>query len=429
MRTKKIILTNFSRAVRSNALCIRPDTEKELFNYLGTHQPQSVLARGAGLSYSECCLNKNGLIINTERFNHFISFDPSSGLVVCQAGITFYELLKLHPDFIPPVLPGTLHATLAGGIANDVHGKNNPHAQSLGHHIEWLELFINDQLIRCNRVKHSELFYASIGGLGLTGVITRVALRLKKASHFVQVKNESFDSLSALLERMTQRGLTYDYQVAWLDLLKKTPRAILSLAKHSEPFTIKERTVHSVPKLPFALIQKWAMKCFNEFYFHHKKPQELLGLEEFNNPLDKLKHWNRLYGKKGLLQFQAVFPKEQSAQIIEQLLQIINKAQAIPTLAVLKLFTQSSEGLLSFCEPGFSLAIDFKNNQQGQQAINKMNQFIKENKGKIYLAKDLLLTQEQYESMYKQHLQFSKILKNYQSPMHSDLSQRLGITK
>ncbi|RUR04872.1 FAD-binding oxidoreductase [Legionella sp. km772] len=429
MRTKKIILTNFSRAVCSESLCLRPDTEKELFTYLNTHQPKSILTRGAGLSYSDCCLNKDGLIINTERFNHYLDFDPSSGLVICQGGITFYELLRLHPDFIPPVLPGTVHATLAGGLANDVHGKNNHHAKSFGHWVEWIELFIKDRLIRCSRKEHSSLFYATIGGLGLTGIIIRLALRLKKASHFVQVENESFDSLNQLIERMTHHGISYDYQVAWLDLLNKKPRALLSLAHHIPPFQAKEKAVHAVPALPISLIKKWNMKCFNNYYYHHKKPKEALGLEDFNNPLDRLKHWNRLYGKKGLLQFQAVFPTNSASATIEQLIKIINSSNAIPTLAVVKLFTQPGAGLLSFCMPGITLAVDFNNNQYAQLAIKKMNQFILENKGKIYLAKDLFLTSEQYEAMYEQHAQFSKLIIDYQSPMHSDLGQRLGIMK
>ena len=429
MRPKNIILNNFTRTLSSNSLCIRPDNEKELLNYLSTHQPKSLLTRGAGLSYSDCCLNPEGLTINTERFNHFISFDSSSGLVVCQAGITFKELLNLHPDFTPAVLPGTLHATLAGGLSNDVHGKNNHLEYSFGHHIEWIELIVNNQILRCDRNEHKELFYASIAGLGLTGVITRLAVRLKKASHFVKVKNESFNSIAPLLERMMQQGINYDYQVAWLDLLHEKPRALLSLANHCSPFPLTAKAVHSVPSLPFSLINKWTMKYFNKYHFLNKKPEENLSIEEFNNPLDKLKHWNRLYGKKGLLQFQAVFPSHNAASIIEQLLSIIKKYKAIPTLAVLKLFTHPGEGLLSFCTPGFTLALDFANNPPAQQAIKTMNQLMVANQTKVYLAKDLFLTTEQYESMYEQHTQFAKLLKEYHSPMHSALARRLGIIK
>jgi decaprenylphospho-beta-D-ribofuranose 2-oxidase len=427
MRTKKIVLTNFSRAIESQSFCLRPDNEHQLTEYLAQKKPQRILTRGSGLSYSDCCLNKDGLVINTQQFNHFISFDKASGIVVCQGGVTFHDLLYLDADFIPPVLPGTLHATLAGGIANDVHGKNNPQAQSFGHHIVWIDLLINDQVIHCSRELNSDLFYATIAGLGLTGIIIRLAIRLKKASHFVEVENEQYTSIASLLERMSTQGLSYDYQVAWLDLLHPTAKALLSCATHCTAFPGRTKTTHSIPNLPFSLIKKWNMSWFNHYYFHHKKKQERLSLEEFNNPLDKISHWNYLYGKKGLLQFQAVFPQEDALSLIEQLRTIINTNKATPTLSVLKLFTHSGEGLLSFCTPGFTLAIDFINNEQAQKTIREMNQLITNNKGSIYLAKDLLLTAEQYKTMYEEHGTFSKIVSEYQSPMYSDLAQRLEI--
>ena len=126
MREKKIVLTNFTRSIYSESFCLRPDNENQLYEYCAKEKPSPILTRGSGLSYSDCCLIKNGIIIDTSRLNHFLSFDKPSGIVVCQPGITFKELLTLDAEFIPPVLPGTLHATVAGGIANDIHGKNNP---------------------------------------------------------------------------------------------------------------------------------------------------------------------------------------------------------------------------------------------------------------------------------------------------------------
>jgi FAD/FMN-containing dehydrogenase len=429
MRSKKQVLTNFSGSLTSDSFCLRPDTEKELTHYMAQNKPQALLTRGSGLSYNDCGFNKNGLVIDTRHLNHFISFDPSSGIALCQAGVTFHDLLYLNQNYIPPVLPGTLHATLAGGLANDIHGKNNPHAQSLGHHVEWFELLLNKELVHCSRKENSDLFYATIAGLGLTGVITRIAIRLKKASPYVQVENESYSSLKSLLERMASHGLSYEYQVAWLDLLHSTPRALLSLANHCDPFPITQKSTYSVPKLPFNLIKKWNMKWLNKYYFHHKKNHESLSLEEFNNPLDKINHWNYLYGKKGLLQFQAVFAEDIAHSTLVQLIKIINKYNAVPTLAVLKLFKHPGEGLLSFCTPGFTLAVDFNNNQAAQRAIKEMNQYITEIKGTIYLAKDLFLTQEQYQIMYEKHAKFSQIIKEHRVPMRSDLAERLGITK
>lgn len=427
MRSKKIIVSNFSRALSSQASCIRPDNEQQLADYMAAHQQQSILIRGSGLSYNDSCFNTNGTLVDSSRFNHLIRFDTETGIVVCQGGTVFNDLFLLHPDFIPPVIPGTLHATVAGGIAHDVHGKNNHHAGSLGHHLIWFDLVVGTKKIRCSHEENRELFHGTIAGLGLTGAITQVALRLQKNTRFVITKNKQFTSINALIDLMSHDGLEHDYQVAWLDLLNPEPRALLSTANHCDPVVRKKSTFHAIPKLPFSLINSWDMKFFNKFFFNHYKHEEKLALQQFNNPLDKLKHWNRLYGPKGLIQFQAVFAQDQAAETLEHLVRLIRFHKATPTLAVLKLFTQSGTGLLSFCKPGFTLAIDFIYNEQAKHAITAMNQTIAETNGCIYLAKDMLLNAMQYKQMYANHEQFSQILKRYNCNMHSDLAKRLGI--
>jgi decaprenylphospho-beta-D-ribofuranose 2-oxidase len=429
MHSKKILLTNFSGAMCSESLCLRPDNEKQLTDFIINHKPANMLARGAGLSYNDSCLNKDQLVIDTQRLNHLISFDSDSGIVVCQGGVTFKDLFLLHPDFIPPVIPGTLHATVAGGIAHDVHGKNNHVDGSFGQHISWLELLCKDKILLCNREENPELFYATIAGLGLTGIITRVAIRLKRAPRSVLVENKTFDSLAALMTEMSGNGLSYDYQVAWLDLLHTEPRGVLSLAKYCDSAPTLEDKTHTIPKLPFGLIKAWNMKLFNQLFIKNKKQEEQLSLEEFNNPLDKITHWNRLYGPKGLIQFQAVFDQDNADKTLEHLFHLIQLHKAVPTLSVLKLFTQSGEGMLSFCKPGFTIAIDFINNNEAREVLKAMNQFITEINGRIYLAKDLLLSPEQYQKMYIQQEDFSKILSRYECPMRSVLALRLGITQ
>jgi FAD/FMN-containing dehydrogenase len=426
MRTKTLRLSNFSHTQSSKSSCLRPDNEKELLSYLIQNKPAKLLARGSGLSYSDSCLNQHGLNINTKRFNHLISFDEHSGLAVCQAGTLIKDLFLLHPEFIPPVIPGTIHATVAGCIAHDVHGKNNHQSGSFGHHIQWIELLIDCCLVRCSSEENQELFYATMGGLGLTGIITRIAIQLKKTSRCVQTQNKKMNCLNELLENMSS-SLHYEYQVAWIDLLRPKTRGILSLANHCEPIPYSEKQPRIVPRLPMSLINKWNMKLFNSFYFHSKKLNEQLSLKQFNNPLDVLMHWNRLYGPKGLIQFQALFDREHALDILNQLIVIIKKHQAVPTLAVIKLFTQSGKGLLSFCQPGFTIAIDFNNNHHARSAIKAMNQFVAETNGLIYLAKDLLLTAEQFQKMYQKHSNFSQILASYNSNMQSDLALRLGI--
>ncbi|KTC83027.1 FAD-binding oxidoreductase [Legionella cincinnatiensis] len=428
MNSKKQILSNFSRA-KSQSFCLRPDNEEQLAHYIAHNPQQNLLMRGSGLSYNDSCFNTNGYVLDSERLNHFIDFDSQTGIVTCQGGVLLKDLFLLNPDFIPPVLPGTVHATVAGGIAHDVHGKNNHKEGSFGHHLISFDLLIGHKKIHCNRHTNSDLFHATIAGLGLTGVITRATLRLKKASRFILAKHMQFQSLQELIEFMLTHGVHYDYQVAWLDLLNPKPCAILSIANHCEPLNIKEYKPYTIPKIPFSLIKPWNMKLFNRYFFKSKKEEEKLTLEQFNNPLDKIKHWNRLYGPKGLVQFQAVFDTANAITILDHLIQIMRTSNATPTLAVLKLFSRSGDGLLSFCKPGFTLAVDFIHNSAAKQAISSMNQLIIELNGRVYLAKDSLLNEEQYKKMYENHAQFSEILKHHACTMHSDLATRLGITK
>ncbi|MBA2649974.1 MAG: FAD-binding oxidoreductase [Legionella sp.] len=429
MRIKKTILSNFTRTGFSEALCIRPQHERQLQQGLDQYKLSPILARGAGLSYSDGCFNTKGYVVDTQRFNHFIHFDESTGVVECQSAVTYKDLFLLHPQFIPPVFPGTAHATIAGGIANDVHGKNNHWESSFGKHILWIDLLIMDKRLRCSPKHHPELFQATIGGLGLTGIITSVGLQLKKASKQVKVTKLAFTSLSDLIGKMSTLGLDAHYQMAWLDLINKPTRGVLALANHTEEHAPQRRWIGKavMPKVPFCVLQTWNLKLLNQCIFKKSTSEQLLSLQHFNNPLDSIRHWNRCYGNKGLIQFQALFSQAEADNIIKQLVHIIRLHQAIPTLAVLKLFTNPGRGLLSFCKPGFTLAIDFIGTPQAKQAILEMNQIITDLKGRVYLGKDLYLKKDQFETMYESHQQFKNILAQYQSPMQSDLSKRIGL--
>lgn len=429
MRSKKILWTHFSRVQSCESLTIRPENEQKLIDFILSTQPKCMLARGSGLSYSDSNLNAQGLMIDTQRLNHLIHFDEQTQTLICQGGVLLKDLF-LHSQYIPLVLPGTLSATVAGAICHDVHGKNNHHYSSFGHHVLWIDLLMHDGVLRCSREQHADLFYATIGGLGLTGIILQVGLRLKKTLACVQVENQTFDSIKALSQTMSNKGLKNDYQVAWIDLLSKTPRAILTLANSIDWTEGSQHTPrHTIPQLPCNLIYSWNIKLFNQWLFHGVNLNRYTcRVQEFITPLNKITHWNRLYGPKGFIQYQALFDAEKAHQIIEDLLQLILRAKATPTLTVLKRFTQTAQGLLSFCKPGFTLAIDFANTAQARQAVLLMNQYMTEQQGRIYLAKDLLLNQEQFQMMYPNYETFTHILQHYHCQMNSNLSNRLGIT-
>ena len=422
-------LSNFTRAVYSQSPCFRPENESQLQAIATELTPQTPLARGAGLSYSDCCLNQDKPIIDCRRLNHFISFDEATGLLVCQPGITFAELFSVHPDFTPPVIPGTLKATLGGGIANDIHGKNNHQAGTLGHHLKWLELQLGNQVIHCSRNENPDLFSASIGGLGLTGVIKRLAITLKKASSTLQVEKHRLMTWNALLAKMRAENQQYEYQVAWLDLLNESEHAMLSQANHClSANAMPPPKALTLPPLPIRLINSFSIRHFNRFYFQiTKTKKQIVSLQEFNNPLDRINHWNRLYGKPGLLQFQAVFEDSRAHETLHELRSLIHTSRAIPTLAVLKYFTQPGAGLLSFVQPGFTVAIDFIHTHSAIKAIQRMNEAITIRGGKVYLGKDLFLTPQQFKKQYAEQVLFKKILNNYHCAIESNLSRRLNL--
>ncbi|QRN05082.1 FAD-binding protein [Legionella sp. MW5194] len=427
MRSQTKTLTHFSGAILSQSTCFRPDNEWQL-PPLFESSLTNVLARGHGLSYSDCCFNTQGNVIDCTRLNHLLSFDESNGLLYCQGGVTFADLFEVHPDFIPPVVPGTVHASLAGGIANDVHGKNNVSAGSLGQHIQWIELQQGSRLLRVSPEKYAELFTATLAGLGLTGIIRRVALTLKRAPRCVEVHTEKLTSFDKLLTAMKETSRQCDYLVAWLDLLN-SPHALMSAAVHYHGTTPPPRRAFTLPKLPFRLIYRYSMQYVNHYYFKRADTgMRRLDLIEFNNPLDKIRHWNRLYGRQGLVQFQAVFAEDQAETTLAQLLRVIAKTQATPTLAVLKYFTRPGAGLLSFVRPGFTLAVDFIHDTNARAAIEAMNQFITDIGGRVYLAKDLFLTRDQFMVQYPEHKPFKALLQHYPTGMQSDLGRRLGIT-
>lgn len=422
MRYKTIRLSSFGHSVKAQCPVIRPDNLHELQNLDAPFLP-----RGAGLSYNDSSMSAN-YVVDTSRFTHFSQYDKANGLVVCEGHVTFDELLHLDNDRIPPVMPGTRFATLAGGIAHDVHGKNNHFEGALGQHVQWLDLLTPKGLLRCSPDQHPDLFHATIAGAGLTGFIYRLALQLKSAPRMLEVKHHSFDSLAHLLAFMSLEGLNASYQVAWIDLLNMEPRGIVSTADYKNAPLQPDSTSHRLPRLPLRLVNRQTMTCFNALYYKRKPKTEVTTLAQYNNPLDAIKNWDALYGRKGLVQFQAVFGQGQALKNITHMLHIIRRHGATPALCVLKLFIRPGIGLLSFCEPGFTIAIDFVNNAQAKAALLELNEYLIEIKGRVYLAKDTLLTQEQFQIMYPTHQQFREILADYQCNTRSMMSQRLGLT-
>lgn len=428
MKHKIQKFSNFSRSNWTSCTCFRPDTEKDAKKILLENANTNLIFRGNGLSYSDCNLLSNGKSIDISRLNNFISFDKESLILEVQGGVTFKDLLYFKKDLVPAIIPGTLNATIAGSIANDVHGKNNHKFGSIGYEIKSIRVEQGLNTFDCDSINNKELFYATIGGLGLTGLITRVKIRLHKASKTVFANSKKFESHKELLDYMQHEGINYDFQVAWIDWLNDGERSVYSYANYARiNENFKEPKKIILPKIPLKIINPILIKQFNK-YFYRKNHFEnhLMPLWEFNNPLDALQNWNYIYGKKGLLQFQAVIPIEKKEALVS-LRQIIQHFKASPLLVVLKYFTHKAEGLLSFCEPGFCIAVDFMNEEKSILAIQALNAYIASINGKIYLAKDLFLTPEQFNTMYENATVFQNTLKQYNTNFNSDLGIRIGL--
>ncbi len=383
-----------------------------------------ILAYGNGRSYGDSCLNRSGLLLDVRAINHIISFDIETGLLVAEPGITLAQILSVcvPKGWFLPVSPGTSQVTLGGAIANDVHGKNHHRDGTFGRFVSELDLLRSDgESHRCSALENADLFSATIGGLGLTGVITKASLQLisVKSSMMdtVVVPFHGLDEFIALSQSM--KG-DYQYTVAWLDCAAdgdKFARGVFLAANHanspSEPLSAgKMQSKRSVPfALPSWVLNRYSIKAFNEFYFYWQsrgagKPLQQHFVPYFY-PLDAIADWNRIYGSRGFYQYQFVVPvSEQEA--LEHILQLIVASGMGSFLAVLKEFGDiTSPGMLSFPRPGLCLALDFSNRgNRTVKLINQIDGIVRQANGAAYPAKDRLMSAESFSQYFPKLDQF-----------------------
>jgi FAD/FMN-containing dehydrogenase len=370
----------------------------------------SVLAYGRGRSYGDSCINSHASQISTRRLNRFISFDAEQGVLHCEAGLTLDEILRLivPQGWFLPVVPGTRFITLGGAIANDVHGKNHHHAGSFGRHVRALELLRSDgDRPLCSKENDAKLFAATIGGLGLTGLITSAEIKLIPiTSSTLVTENLVFSSIHQFAS-LSHKSMDWDYTVAWIDCFARKGqlgRGIFSRARHSsQPAGLDPGSDGLRPGMPvtppFSLVNKWTVDYFNRAYYYANSRNRGLGsshYEPFFFPLDAIGNWNRIYGKQGFYQYQCVVPKEGGEKAIAQLLRGIQAGGEGSFLAVLKEFGDlPSPGLLSFPRPGLSLALDFPNRgDKTRRLLEMLDRIVLSAGGALYPAKDARMSAE-----------------------------------
>jgi FAD/FMN-containing dehydrogenase len=373
----------------------------------------TLLPYGMGRSYGDSCLNRDGTLIDARGLDRFMVFDRERGILRCEAGVRFGDILRLivpHGWFLP-VTPGTQHVTLGGAIANDVHGKNHHRAGTLGRHVRCFELLRSDGTRRlCSPAQNSDWFAATVGGLGLTGLIVWAELELMRvpgpAMLVETIRFSSFDEFLELSHRSHDR---FEYVVAWIDCLnggRNGPRGLFFRANHADTSDpVREpRPLPGVPLTPpVSLLPARMMRLFNAAVWHRPRQRRAYThYQPFFYPLDRVPHWNRLFGRRGFFQYQCVIPFRCARDALGEMLGRVARARQGSFLAVLKMFgDQPSPGWLSFARPGITLALDFPDRGgRTRSLLDSLDDITLAAGGAVYPAKDARMGTEIFRAGY-----------------------------
>lgn len=377
----------------------------------------SVLPYGNGRSYGDVCLNDGNVLIDTRALDRFISFDHHSGVLRCEGGVLLSEIFDLvvPRGWFLPVTPGTRFVTVGGAIANDVHGKNHHRAGTFGRHVRAFELLRSDGSRRvCSPDLEVDFFRATIGGLGLTGLVTWAELQLSRvASPYIDQETIRYGNLDEFFALSAESDRDFEYTVAWIDCLARGDalgRGVFIRGNHADTAPARgPRRPHlrlAVPVAPpLSLVNRASLKILNTAYFYGHRPgrrSDTVHYEPFFHPLDMVADWNRIYGPKGFLQYQFVVPGQDGPGAVREILERIARAGTGSFLAVLKVFgEQASPGLLSFPRPGVTLALDFPN--QGPKTFELLavlDEVVRAARGRIYPAKDARMKGDDFRRAY-----------------------------
>lgn len=439
-------LSGWGRVQRARMLCARPERLSDLMPLMSQLESPGVLAIGASRSYGDVGTHQSGHALLTERLNRFHGFDPQSGVAVCEPGVTFHELLQtfLPQGWMPPTSPGTGFVTIGGAIANDVHGKNHDADGSFGNHVNWMELLLpSGDYRRVSRTQDPQIFHATISGLGLTGVICRAAIRLLPVpGTAVRVLERRVGDLaefiSALKGARPGGANASRFSVGWIDALASGAslgRGVIETADLTDdkpPLPPLQPRLRVPVDFPGWILNSASIRAFNEGYYRRIPAggrDELRTLPRFLYPLDAIRNWNRLYGRRGFYQFQCVLPDESAELGLRTLLKHISAERSASFLAVLKTLGSEGEGLLSFPIHGFTLALDFPRSPGNEALIQKLHSITLNYNGRVYLAKDAVLTAEHFRRMYPNWEHFADMRRRLdpQRRFYSDMARRLEL--
>ncbi|MGD0012377.1 MAG: FAD-binding oxidoreductase [Terriglobia bacterium] len=429
----------------------RPDSQRQLAAILESGAQPSLISFGLGRSYGDAPLNSQGGVICHTRLNRFLAFDAQAGVLECEAGVSLAEILQyfLPRGFFLPVTPGTKFVTVGGAIAADVHGKNHHQDGTFGNFVLDFKLLTpKGEELSCSPNNNFDVFWATHGGMGLTGVILSARIKLRPVeSAWVLVDYQKATNLEDALGRMTETDVCYQYSVAWIDCLatgRHMGRAVLMRGNHApanelpasvrDPLAEPPRRRWTLPfDLPSLALNSLTVRAFNAFYYsvHRNAARQLVDLEKFFYPLDAIRHWNRLYGRRGFVQYQVALPLEGGLEGLKEVLTQLARSRRASFLAVLKRFGKPNPGLLSFPIQGYTLALDLPVASGLIPFLHELDRVVLNYGGRIYLAKDAVMTSHSFAAMYPKLEQFRAIKSRLDARglLSSSMARRLAIVE
>jgi FAD/FMN-containing dehydrogenase len=427
----------------------RPETFEALGELLSGGAEPHWIARGLGRSYGDTALNADGGVIDGARLDRMLAWDGERGRLTCEAGVTLAEIVDvcLPRGWFLSVTPGTRFVTVGGSIANDVHGKNHHRDGSFGQTVLEMELLTpGGERIRCSPRENADVFWATVGGVGLSGYILNATLQLQAVeTSWVLVDYLRSRDVEETLDVMGESDRNYQYSVAWIDCLSgggSLGRSVLMRGNHArrseagphagEPFNRHRRRQSVVPfDFPGFAINHASVAAFNAAYYamHPTADGKLVRYDTFFHPLDSIASWNRMYGKRGFAQYQVTFPMEGVKGLI-RILETLSRSGRPSFLAVLKRMGEGNPGLLSHPMKGCTLALDLPNKPGIVEFLRKLDKIVLDHGGRLYLAKDATTTAETFAAMYPQLGAFRDIQRRLdpRGRLRSSMSRRLGLT-
>jgi decaprenylphospho-beta-D-ribofuranose 2-oxidase len=448
MSGRSVTLTGWGRIAPSTATLAEPAGDAEVAALL-REAAGGAIPRGLGRGYNNAAQCAGGLVLSTARLNRILALDKAAGVAVCEAGVSLEQLMVagLPYGWFVPVSPGTRQVTVGGAIAADVHGKNHHVAGSFACHVQSADLLLPGGETR-TVTPGDELFWATAGGMGLTGVIVRATVRLKRVrTSRVKVDTMRTADIDETMAVLAEHDSKYGYTVAWSDSLARGSalgRSVITSGDFAEPgdltgadgadpFAFDPRArLGAPPAFPPGLINRYSVRVANEVWFRkapRRRTGELQTIGQFFHPLDGIRNWNRVYGPGGFRQYQYVVPFGAEAAV-RRSFEMISAHPAPSFVTVLKRFGAGDPGLLSFPVPGWTLALDFPARTPGLgPLLDELDRLVVRHGGRVYLAKDSRVPAAALEEMYPRLPEF-RMLRAELDPaavLASDLSRRLGL--